>query len=125
MSLLTNLSEASFPYWALGRTGDFDLIPLLLDGLKDPNVDVNIEAEMGLRFVSRKPKGFGNSISPLEGLPENAPPEQTLEAANQWRVKAFTTWTEWYKSVRPFEQRDGFDELKAATFSGTAEEKKK
>lgn len=112
-------------YWALGRTGDFDLIPLLLEGLKDPNVDVNIEAEMGLRFIARKPKGFGTSISPLEGLPENASPEQTLEVANRWRIKAFTTWTEWYKSVRPFEQRDGFDELKAATFSGTQEEKKK
>jgi hypothetical protein len=105
-------------YWALGRTGDFGLVPQMLEGLKDPNVDVNIEAEMALRFIARKPNGFGNSIDPLGGLDDKAPPEERLKNANEWRLKSFKQWSDWYFSIRPFEEKDGLDELEAATFAG-------
>ncbi len=99
-------------YWALGRTGDFSLIPLILNGLRDPNVDVNVEAEMALRYIARKPAGFGLSANPKEGV-ENAPEAQQLQAVNQWRDKAFKAWSTWYFERRPFEERNGFDELEA------------
>ncbi len=105
-------------YWALGRTGDFALVPQMLEGLKDPNVDVNIEAEMALRFIARKPNGFGNSLDPLGGLDANSPADQRLKNANEWRLKSFKQWSDWYFSIRPFEEKDGLDELEAATFAG-------
>lgn len=106
-------------YWALGRTGDFNLIPLLLKGLRDPSVDVNVEAEMALRYVARKPAGFGLPDSPLAGV-ENGTAEQRLQAANQWRDKAFKAWSGWYFERRPFETRDGIDELEALVPSAGA-----
>lgn len=105
-------------YWALGRTGDFSLIPLLLKGLRDPNVDVNVEAEMALRYISRRPNGFGASINPLAGA-ENGTEEQKLQAANAWRDKAFKAWSTWYFERRPFEDRDGLDELEALVPTAT------
>lgn len=105
-------------YWALGRTGDFALVPQMLEGLKDPNVDVNLEAEMALRFIARKPNGFGNSMDPFGGLDEKAPADQRLRNANDWRLKSFKQWSDWYFSIRPFEEKDGLDELEAATFAG-------
>jgi len=105
-------------YWALGRTGDFKLVPQMLEGIKDPNVDVNIEAEMALRFIARRPNGFGMSLDPLAGLGPTDPPEQRLRNANDWRTKALKRWSDWYFANRPFEERDGLDELEAAAFAG-------
>lgn len=99
-------------YWALGRTGEFSLVPLLLRGLRDPNVDVNVEAEMSLRYIARKPAGFGLPDDPLAGV-KDASDEERLRAANQWRDKAFKAWSTWYFERRPFEDRDGIDELEA------------
>jgi len=96
--------------WALGRTGDFKLIPLMLDGLRDPNVDVNVEAVAALRYIARKPHGLGESLNPLEGL-EKAPQEQRIKAANEWRQKALKSWSNWYFSIRPHEEQDGLDQL--------------
>jgi len=98
-------------YWALGRTCEFDLIPLMLDGLKDPSIDVNVEALAALRYISRKPKGFGLSFDPLESLPESAAEEDRIKAANDWRTKAIKTWQTWYAGVRPYESGDGLDEF--------------
>lgn len=100
-------------YWALGRTGDFSLIPLMIAGLRDPHVDVNVEAEMALRFISRKPGGLGASLNPKGGA-ETATPEEQVKIANEWRRKAISLWAKWYSDVRPFEEKDGFDELENA-----------
>ena len=51
------------PYFALGRTGDFALVPDILKGLRDPNIDVNVQALDALRYLSRKPNGFGMTSS--------------------------------------------------------------
>lgn len=109
-------------YWALGRTGNFSLVPQMLEGLKDPNVDVNIEAEMALRFIARRPNGFGNSLDPLAGLGPTDPADQRLKNANEWRTKSFKRWSDWYFQTRPYEEKDGLDELEAATFAGAKAE---
>ncbi|MEZ6041059.1 MAG: hypothetical protein R3C20_11165 [Planctomycetaceae bacterium] len=98
--------------WALGRTGDFSLVPFILKGLRDPNVDVNVEAEFALRYIARKPSGFGLSSNPIAGA-ENASDSERLRVANIWRDKAYKAWSNWYFERRPFEDRDGFDELEA------------
>jgi hypothetical protein len=108
--------------WALGRTGDFKLIPLMLDGLRDPNVDVNVEAVAALRYIARKPHGFGETLNPMAGL-EKVPQEQRIKAANEWRQKVLKSWSSWYFTVRPHEEQDGLDQLLLAVpiVSGTAE----
>ena len=109
----------SASFWALGRTGDFKLVPLLLDGLRDPSVDVNIEAIQALRFIARKPHGFGETLAPFASIGtekriENSSPEERLRLATPWREKALTDWSNWYFSVRAFEDRGGLDELQLA-----------
>lgn len=105
-------------YFALGRTGDFKLIPEMLKGLRDPNIDVNVQALDALRYLSRKPNGFGLTMKPFEGV-ETADDETKLKAANAWRTKAYKTWGNWYRSVRPFDESGGLDELelKAGSFN--------
>lgn len=124
MELLQKLREHSDPqnriaaYFALGRTGDFALIPDMLKGLRDSNIDVNVQALDALRYLSRKPNGFGLTMTPFEGV-ETANDETKLKAANAWRTKAYKTWGNWYRSVRPFDESGGLDELelKAGSFN--------
>ena len=94
-------------------------MPLMLDGIRDPSVDVNIEAIQALRFISRKPNGFGESLAPFASLGDeekikNAPPEVRLKLATPWREKALKNWSSWYFRVRPHEEQDGFDQLTLA-----------
>ena len=102
-------------YWALGRTGDFDLIPLMLDGLKDPSIDVNVEALMALRNISRRPHGFGMTLDPLGTLPKDASEETRVAEANKWRSACSRVWRTWYRGVRPYEARDGLDEAELSS----------
>lgn len=103
-------AKRQIAYWALGRTGDFELIPLMLEGLKDPSIDVNVEALAGLRYIARKPRGLGLSFDPLGKLPRNATDKDRVKTANQWREKALKAWQSWYAGVRPYESSDGLDE---------------
>ncbi|MEZ6122680.1 MAG: HEAT repeat domain-containing protein [Planctomycetaceae bacterium] len=96
--------------WALGRTGDFSLIPEMLKALRDPNVNVNMEALLALRYISRKPNGFGLPIHPLEGA-DTADEETRVKTANEWRTRAANAWGNWYRQVRPFDEGGGLDEL--------------
>lgn len=105
--------------WALGRTGDFKLVPLMLDGIRDNSVDVNIEAIQALRFIARRPQGFGETLAPFASLGTEdqikiAAAEERLRLATPWREKALKDWSNWYFSVRPFEDRGGLDELQLA-----------
>ncbi len=96
--------------WAIGRTSQFDLIPLLMDGLRDPSLDVNIEALLALRYIARRPDGFGLTLEPLAGtgdMEESA----RLQKVAAWRQQAWRTWNRWYRRVRPWEEGGGLDEL--------------
>lgn len=99
-------------YWALSRTGDFDLVPLMLDGLNDPDLNVNIEVVAALRYISRRPKGFNLSLTPLSKLPRDADEQARLNTATVWREKAGMLWRAWYSGVRPYQDRDGLDEIR-------------
>jgi hypothetical protein len=71
--------------WALARTSDLDVAPLLIRALLDPDEGVVGEARVGLELLSRKVESFGP--------PRNANAEQKLAAARQWRT--------WYEENRP------------------------
>lgn len=70
----------------LGRSGSLDVVPSLLYALTDPDVNVVLEADRALRYISRKIGGVG--------LPEEMPTKDQIRAAQE-------AWRAWYLSVRP------------------------
>ncbi|HAD58537.1 MAG TPA: hypothetical protein DCG12_04785, partial [Planctomycetaceae bacterium] len=99
-------------YYALGRTGDFSLVPEMMQGLRDPNIDVNVNALQALRYISRKPNGFGMTLDPARGL-RSVPEQERVQKVNYWRTQAYEKWMTWYRTVRPYEDTGGLDELDA------------
>jgi hypothetical protein len=71
--------------WALARTADLDVAPLLIRSLLDQSPEVVAEARVGLELLSRKVDSYGP--------PYGATGEQKLEAARRWRG--------WYEENRP------------------------
>lgn len=94
-------------FWALGRGGELSDVPLLIEGLSDADVGVAIEAHNALCVLSRRPLAFGLSGDPLGDLPDGATDAQKDAAIADWRQKAITAWTDWYRRVAPYEERDG------------------
>jgi hypothetical protein len=91
--------------WALGRTGDLDAVPALIDGLTDPDEEVVAAARLGLQLISRKIDGLGP--------PSPSTPAQRAEAARKWRA--------WYETTRPLElQGQGDADARAASRPGSA-----
>lgn len=74
--------------WALSRTGDFDVIPTLIDALADPEEEVVTAARLGLMLLSRKSDGLGP--------PSPSTPEERKQAVERWRA--------WYRMIRPLDQ---------------------
>lgn len=93
--------------WALGRTGNIDIVTIIMNALeKDPDLIVAIEARNALCWLSRKPKGFGLANDPRTDLPPNASKAQKEAAIDKWRSEAVSRWKKWYLSVRPYDERD-------------------
>lgn len=98
--------------WAIGRSGEIRLAPLLVAGLSDADVDVVREASFGLTVLSRKPTGLVDDkgrkipVDPLDGLEEDATEEQRQQHLDGWFALAIPAWKKWYLSVRPYEERD-------------------
>jgi len=96
--------------WALSRSGDYRIAPMLIERLSDPDPVVAWEASLGLCVLSRMPLG----IVPARGKPPLpiAPPEVTAEdAASQaayqsWHDQTKAAWDAWYLRVRPYDERD-------------------
>jgi hypothetical protein len=70
---------------ALAQSRQLDNVPLLIYALSDGDNRIKREAEDGLRFISRKFKGFN--------LPDNPTPADVAAAQNNWK--------NWYLSIRP------------------------
>lgn len=77
--------------WALGRSDDLRLAPILVAALKDADVDVFVEARNALRCLSRQVEDFGLKEAPLD-------------AAS--REREWQKWRDWYRSVRAYVERD-------------------
>ena len=74
--------------WALGRTSDLRICPTLIESLKDKDEGVAVEASNSLRILSRQLRGI-------------LPPTENFDAAAE-----YAAWSKWYRSVRPYEERD-------------------
>ena len=72
---------------ALGRGGELDHVPALLYALTDPDPLVARAARDGLRFIARRPRGFG--------MPDVFTDDERYLALEQWK--------EWYQKLRPEE----------------------
>ncbi len=70
---------------ALGRAGELDHVPALLYGMTDPDPSVAVEARDALRFIARRPRGFG--------MPDSYNEDERYLAIEQWK--------RWYQALRP------------------------
>ncbi|MCC7421837.1 MAG: HEAT repeat domain-containing protein [Planctomycetaceae bacterium] len=99
--------------WGLGRSRDLRLVPLLIKALDDTDVDVVVEANNALCFLSRRADGVGMNPNPLDALDEEAAAEEKTAALNAWRADAVKRWRAWYLTVRPYDERHDLTEPKA------------
>ncbi|MBC7852524.1 MAG: hypothetical protein IAF94_03725 [Pirellulaceae bacterium] len=70
----------------LSKVRDLDNVPKLLFALTDPDSAIVLQADKGLRFISRKVGGVG--------LPDGEPTTAQIQAAQ-------AAWKDWYLSIRP------------------------
>jgi hypothetical protein len=92
--------------WALGRCASVHDALVLVKALDDPDLNVVVEANNGLCWLSRRPNGVGRSIDPLADLPENASEQQRREAIQSWHTQVRRGWREWYNQVGPYSERE-------------------
>jgi len=92
--------------WALGRCATVHDALVMVKALDDPDINVVIEANNALCWLSRRPNGFGHGIDPLANLPENASERQRIDAAQAWRAQIRNEWREWYNRVGDYSERD-------------------
>ncbi len=77
-----------FAMKALAETGDYRVVPILIDGMYyEDDAEVQIEARKALCLISRKFNGFG-TIYPEEATKE------------EWEGE-IARWKDWYRKVRP------------------------
>ena len=98
--------------WALGRTGNISVAPLLIRGLSDADESVAREASAALCILSRRPNGCGIAPDPADGLPEDATDPQRTAHREKWQSGSTKLWTEWYMKIRPYDERDDRTSLK-------------
>lgn len=98
--------------WALGHCDDLALAGVLINALRDQNLDVVVEARNALCTLSRRPLGFGLSMKPAEAAGPTASDEQRNDAVEAWRNEALARWGSWYLSVRPYAERDDIDDIR-------------
>jgi len=69
----------------LGRSENFDDVPLLIEALRDPRPAVHQAAVDALRYLARRSEEIGKP------LPSNEPA----------RLAEATRWVEWFRAIRP------------------------
>jgi hypothetical protein len=78
----------------LATARELDNVPVLIYALTDEDSEVPIYARDGLRFISRKFKGFGMPDLVIKNGKVISPtPDQKQAAAEKWK--------KWYLSIRP------------------------
>jgi hypothetical protein len=92
--------------WALGRCATVHDASTLVKALDDPDINVVIEANNALCWLSRRPNGFGHPADPVAELPETATEEQRRAAIQTWRTKVRKDWRQWYGKVGPYSERE-------------------
>jgi hypothetical protein len=92
--------------WALGRCATVHDASTLVKALDDSDINVVIEANNALCWLSRRPNGFGHPADPVADLPESATEEQRRNAIQTWRSQVRKDWRQWYSQVGPYSERE-------------------
>jgi len=92
--------------WALGRCATVHDASTLVKALDDSDINVVIEANNALCWLSRRPNGFGHAADPVAELPETATEEQRRAAMTNWRNQVRKDWRQWYSQVGPYSERE-------------------
>ncbi len=100
--------------WALARGNDLAQAPRFIAMLADPDLDVAIEANRSLSFLSRRIAGVGIAVDPLAGLRDEKSEAEQKRIADAWRREATERWKNWYLTVRPYGERDDLLDRPAA-----------
>lgn len=91
--------------WALGRSKELRVVPLLIGALEDRDLGVNVEARNALCWLSRRPRGFQLPENPLQDVSPDATPAQKEAAIKKWRETAVKKWRQWWLKVQPYDLR--------------------
>lgn len=78
----------------LASARELDNVPILIYALTDGDSQVPIYARDGLRFVSRKFRGFGMPDLIIKG-------EKVVQPTPDQKLAAAAAWKKWYLSIRP------------------------
>ena len=104
--------------WALGRSQDVTVAPVLIRGLADRDISVAQEASLGLCVLTRRPEGQGIAIDPTidaqMGIKENATDDERTTVYKAWSTESIKRWNDWYLKNRPYDERDDKTSLKKA-----------
>ncbi len=92
--------------WALGRCATVRDALFIVKALDDSDINVVIEANNALCWLSRRPNGFGRPLDPLANLPENATEDQRHQAMQIWRAQVRKDWRDWFAQVAPYSERE-------------------
>ncbi|MDA0833956.1 MAG: hypothetical protein O2955_05440 [Planctomycetota bacterium] len=92
--------------WALGRTGDIRMAQPILQTMQENNVDVLVESNNALCWLSRRPLGVGLPDSPYDEIEEGATEVEKQEAFEAWRRQLQERWQNWYQAAQPYDERD-------------------
>lgn len=92
--------------WVIGRTEDLAHADLLVEALRDENLDVAVEARNALCFLTRRPLGLGQPNDPFEGVPESATQRVREEAAEKWKTAVHAKWAGWLAEKALYDRRD-------------------
>lgn len=82
--------------WALGRSNDFSVVPVLIEALLDPEPECVVEARNALQTITRRP---------IFQPPGDAPTDAEKRAAH-------AAWSAWYATIRTYEERDRLEPKK-------------
>ena len=114
--------------WALGRSGELRMIPLLVTALADTDLNVAADASLALCVLTRQPQGIAKGDSATDRISPEPPevnevdidgeklPPEKIEAAKaalaEWRRSSQQAWTRWYLAHRPYDERDDRQQIR-------------
>ncbi|QDV29103.1 HEAT repeat protein [Planctopirus ephydatiae] len=95
--------------WALGKTGELEPVPLLIERLSDENSDVALEASRALCTIASEPAGIaGLAIDPTRHTlrrAERSNGTRYRSPREEWQELSTKAWLEWYLTHRPANMR--------------------
>ncbi|MCA8982116.1 MAG: HEAT repeat domain-containing protein [Planctomycetaceae bacterium] len=104
--------------WALGRTDQVAGAEILIPLLKDPDIEVSIEARQALCWIARRPNGWGHPPDPRISPTGEEYLLDVDRKKSEWQTQVHRDWQKWFVDQRPYKLRDDFDDPVQKAFRG-------